>query len=565
MHCASCSQRVQRSLRAVPAVASAAVNLATERAYVTFDPTSTSADDLCDAVAAAGYSAQPAPTEPSVAGGPVDRDGWWWRALVSWPLALAALLVALLAQEDATSGWTVLLLAVIVADRRRVALPALEPPVVASRCDEHGHAHHPRDARRAGRERRRGDRPRRAPSPPGRVRCFRRPAARRDGAADHLGSGHGPGHRGAGASAGGTGRCTPWSSLRPPSARLIVAESSGEGGDRIVAPEAVPVGARIRVLPGETVPLDGEVVQGWSAIDESMLTGEALPVEHGPGSVVTGGTRNGAGVLVVSVQAVAAESVLARLQRVVDDALGQKATLERLADRISAVFVPAVLAVSAATFLGWWLLASNLGTAVLSAIAVLLVACPCAMGLATPVAMMVGCGRASALGILIRNVDALERLAHVDTVAFDKTGTLTMGIATVVAVAPAKGFVREDVLGLAAPVEADIEHPIARAICAAHGPSQRATDVAILPGAGVAGRVGGRNVRVVRAHGDALPSELARGRRGIPGKGRDGRRRGPRRSHRRPARHLRTLAAGGGEHHRPVARRRGAHRHLERR
>jgi cation-transporting P-type ATPase A/B len=192
----------------------------------------------------------------------------------------------------------------------------------------------------------------------------------------------------------------------------------------------------------------------------------------------------------------------------VDDAISQKAPLERLADRVSAVFVPAVLLLAAVTFLGWWLLGSNLGTAVLSAIAVLLVACPCAMGLATPVAMMVGCGRASALGILIRNADALERLAGVDTVAFDKTGTLTMGIATVVAVAPAEGLSTEEVLELAAAVEADIEHPIAKAVCAAHPPGQQATDVAILPGLGVAGRVGDRAVRVVRAPDDPLPPVL---------------------------------------------------------
>jgi heavy metal translocating P-type ATPase len=239
-----------------------------------------------------------------------------------------------------------------------------------------------------------------------------------------------------------------------------------------------------------------------------MLTGEPMPVEHGPGSLVTGGTRNGAGVLVVEVRALAAESVLARLQHVVDEALSQKAPLERLADRISSVFVPVVLLVAGATFLGWWVLGSNLGTAVLSAIAVLLVACPCAMGLATPVAMMVGCGRASALGILIRSGDALERLAAVDTVAFDKTGTLTMGIATVVAVEPASGHSSEEVLDLSSAVEADIEHPIGKAICAAHPPRLVAADVALLPGMGVAGRVDDRPVRVVRAHELPLSAEL---------------------------------------------------------
>jgi heavy metal translocating P-type ATPase len=507
MHCASCAQRVQRSLRAVPAVASAAVNLATERAYVTFDPTATSADELCEAVAAGGYEATPAPAQRTVAEEPADREGWWWRALVSWPLALAALLVALLGPEDAASGWIVLLLAVAV--QVVGGWPFLRSSV---RLLRHG-----------------------ATSMDtlitlGTLAALAVSAVEAialGGRHVHLGGSGAFAARLHGAMAPliiavlATGRAIEARAraraaralhfllaLRPPTARLIDPEGVGDRADQLVAPEAVPVGALVRVLPGETIPLDGEVAHGWSAVDESMLTGEPLPAEHGPGSVVTGGTRNGAGVLVVEVQAVAAESVLARLQRVVDDAISQKAPLERLADRVSAVFVPAVLLLAAATFLGWWLLGSNLGTAVLSAIAVLLVACPCAMGLATPVAMMVGCGRASALGILIRNADALERLAGVDTVAFDKTGTLTMGIATVVAVAPADDCSSGEVLGLAAAVEADIEHPIAKAVCAAHPPGLRATDVVLLPGLGVAGRVGDRAVRVVRAADDPLPSVL---------------------------------------------------------
>ncbi len=179
--------------------------------------------------------------------------------------------------------------------------------------------------------------------------------------------------------------------LRPPTARVVTGPDDDRG--ELVAPESVPVGALIRVRAGETVPLDGEVVAGWSAVDESMLTGEALPVEHGPGGEVTGGTRNGSGVLVVRVATVAAESVLARLQRLVDQAQRDKAPLQQVADRVSGVFVPVILAASVVTFLVWWLAAGDFGKAVLSAVALLLVACPCAMGLATPVAMMVGCGR----------------------------------------------------------------------------------------------------------------------------------------------------------------------------
>jgi len=239
-----------------------------------------------------------------------------------------------------------------------------------------------------------------------------------------------------------------------------------------------------------------------------MLTGEPLPVDRGPGDPVTGGTRNGEGALVLRVDAVAAESVLAHLQRLVDDAQRDKAPLQRLADRISSVFVPAVLAAAALTFLAWWLVVGNAGQAVLSGLAVLLVACPCAMGLAAPVAMMVGCGRAAALGIFIRNGDVLERLAKVDAVVFDKTGTLTERHAVVTAVTAVPGTTADDVLVMAAAVEAESEHPIASAVTRAAMTSAQpvapASAVRSLPGVGVTGMVGVHTVRV----GRMLPAEL---------------------------------------------------------
>ena len=170
--------------------------------------------------------------------------------------------------------------------------------------------------------------------------------------------------------------------LRPPTARVVSGPDDEEG--RLVPPESVPVGALVRVRPNEAIPLDGVVVRGWSAVDESMLTGEPMPVDHGPNSRVTGGTRNGAGALVVRVETVAAESVLSSMQRLVEEAQRDKPPLQKLADRISGVFVPAVLIVATMTFLSWWLLDGNFGIAVLSGVAVLVVACPCAMGLATP-------------------------------------------------------------------------------------------------------------------------------------------------------------------------------------
>jgi heavy metal translocating P-type ATPase len=301
-------------------------------------------------------------------------------------------------------------------------------------------------------------------------------------------------------------------SLRPPTAR-VVAVPDDEVGE-LVAPESVPLRALVRVRPGEAVPLDGTVVAGWSPVDESMLTGEPLPVDRGPGSKVTGGTRNGSGTLVVRVEAVAAESVLARLQRLVEDAQRDKAPLQRIADRISSVFVPAVLVGAVVTFMAWWLVVGNSGKAVLSALAVLLVACPCAMGLAAPVAMMVGSGRAASLGIFIRSGDALERLAKVDGVVFDKTGTLTERHAEVTMVAAVPGLSSEEVTALAAAVESESDHPIALAIMAAAGggvpgAAIRGTDVRSLPGVGVAGTVDGHRVEVSRLFPDALPASIS--------------------------------------------------------
>ncbi len=285
---------------------------------------------------------------------------------------------------------------------------------------------------------------------------------------------------------------------------------SDVGDDRgeLVAPESVPVGALVRVRPSETIPLDGTVVDGWSAVDESMLTGEPLPVDRGPDSQVTGGTRNGSGTLVVRVESVAAESVLARLQRLVEEAQRDKAPLQRVADRISSVFVPVVLAGAVLTFFAWWVVGGDVGKAVLSGVAVLLVACPSAMGLAAPVAMMVGTGRASALGIFMRSGDALERLARVDTVVFDKTGTLTERHAVVTFVAAVPAFSEDDILSLAAAVEAESDHPIALAILAVGRANEPARDVKVIPGVGVTGTVGDQQISVSRLVESALPASL---------------------------------------------------------
>jgi len=511
MHCSACATRIQKTLGRLPAVASASVNLATTRAFVSYDPARLDTDQICSAVSAVGYSAAPV-----VADRPerrdTDPDHWVRRAAISWPLALAALAVALAAPESAAAGWTVLLLAVVVElaggwpflrDAARLlrhgatsmdtlialgTLAALAVSAVEAIALGGRHLHL------------------------GGSGAF---AARLHGVMAPLivailVSGRAVEAR---ARARASRAMHSLLSLRPPAARVVTDLDDDRG--ELVAPESVPVGALVRVRPGEALPLDGTVVSGWSAVDESMLTGEPLPVDRGPDSTVTGGTRNGEGALVVRVGTVAAESVLARLQRLVDEAQRDKAPLQRLADRISAVFVPAVLAGSALTFLAWWLVVGNAGQAVLSALAVLLVACPCAMGLAAPVAMMVGCGRAAALGIFLRNGDVLERLAKVDGVAFDKTGTLTERHAVVTLVAASPGTTWEEVLALAAAVEAESEHPIASAINVAAGPAGRppvsAEAVRSLPGVGVVGTVGGRSVQVRRMIPGELPPPLRSG------------------------------------------------------
>ena len=510
MHCSACATRIQRSLNKLPAVASASVNLATHRAFVSYDPELVNDDDLCAAVTAVGYAAEPV-VEDVAAAVVTDPDHWMRRLVISWPLALAALAVALFAPETARASWIVLVLAIAVEigggwpflrNAARLArhgatnmdtlialgtLAALAVTLVEAVALGGRHVHLGGSGEFAARLH--GVM---APVIVAILVTGRAVEARVRGRA--------------------SAALHSLLSLRPPTARVVRA-ATDEG--ELVAPETVPVGALIKVLPGEALPLDGVVVSGASAIDESMLTGEPLPVDRSPGDQVTGGTRNGSGVLVVRVSAVAAESVLARLQRLVDEAQRDKAPLQRIADRISAVFVPAVILGAIVTFVAWWALVGNFGKAVLSALAVLLVACPCAMGLAAPVAMMVGCGRASALGIFVRSGDALERLARVDWVAIDKTGTLTERFAEVTDVAAVAGGDTGALLALAAAVESGSDHPIATAVRNAAGrqddrfPVPQATDVHALAGIGVSGAVEGNLIEVGRVVPEGLDPVLA--------------------------------------------------------
>ena len=252
--------------------------------------------------------------------------------------------------------------------------------------------------------------------------------------------------------------------LAPRTARVIRG-----GADVDVPTSEVQVDDLLRIRPGERIPVDGAVVDGVSTVDESMLTGESMPVEKTTGTPVFAGTVNVLGSFVFRATRVGAATTLARIVRLVEEAQGSRAPIQRLADRVAAVFVPIVLVIAAATFVAWWLFgpAPSVLYALTNAVAVLVIACPCAMGLATPTAIMVGTGRGAELGVLIKSATALETLHRVDTVVFDKTGTLTVGRPVVTDVAALPPATEDDVLAIAAAAEQGSEHPIGAAIVAA--------------------------------------------------------------------------------------------------
>jgi cation-transporting ATPase V len=272
------------------------------------------------------------------------------------------------------------------------------------------------------------------------------------------------------------------------------------GDQEVMVPmDQVVVGDLLRVRPGEKVPTDGEVVAGASAIDEAMLTGESVPVEKAVGDSVTGATVNTSGVLTVRATRVGAETALAQIVRLVEDAQVSKGHIQRLADRVAGVFVPVVIAIGLATFAGWTLLAGDPQGGLVAAVAVLIIACPCALGLATPVAIMVGTGRGAELGVLIKGVEVLERTRRITTVVFDKTGTLTRGEMTLTDTVPAAGQHQDELLARAGAVEADSEHPIGRAIASARqraGALSRVSGFQALAGRGARADMDGTTVWV---------------------------------------------------------------------
>ena len=525
MTCASCVGRVERALRRVPGVESASVNLATERAEVVGGaaPRAAWLAALLAAVHAAGYEAKDATPAPGVApAGPAPLAS-------GWPVALAALLSAPLLLP--------MLAGPFMADPHGAMLGgwwqwALATPVqfwLGARFYRAGFM-----ALRAG------------SANMDLLVALGTSAAYGLSVVQWLRGGvHGmPAHLyfesaavvitlvlfgkwlEARAKRQTTDAIRALNALRPATARVR------RGGTEVDVPSAeLAVGDVLVVRPGERVPADGVVLEGASHLDESLLTGESRPLARHAGDAVTGGAINGEGLLLVCTTAVGAESALARIVRLVESAQAGKAPIQRLVDRVSAVFVPVVLGLALATLLGWGLAGGDWSVALINAVSVLVIACPCALGLATPAAIMVGTGAAARLGILIKDAQALELAHSLKTVAFDKTGTLTEGRPTLLADEPAadSGLTRGQLIALAAGLQAGSEHPLARAVLAAadaavgdpsaapapaasasasaSGESARSVAVALasiepaqhiraLPGRGIAGRIGGRELQL---------------------------------------------------------------------
>ena len=278
--------------------------------------------------------------------------------------------------------------------------------------------------------------------------------------------------------------------LRPATARVRV-----DGVDRDVPIESIRLDDRVVIRPGERVPVDGEITEGHSQIDESMLTGESMPVDKQVGDKVTGGAINAHGLLIARTTAVGAETTLARIIRLVENAQAAKAPIQRLVDKVSAVFVPVVMGIALVTFVAWWAANGNAEQAILNAVAVLVIACPCALGLATPTAIMAGTGVAARHGILIKDAEALELAHKVGTVVFDKTGTLTDGTPHLTDTLAADGNTRQDLLAIAAGLQTGSAHPLAHAVLeeakAADLPARPASELQTLPGRGISGHVDG--------------------------------------------------------------------------
>lgn len=485
MTCASCVSRVEKALLKVPGVASAEVNLATETAEVAFSGENAGAGALEAAVARAGYTARALREEAAPR---QQEEGGGWRvaaaALLSAPLLLPMLAMPF-GLDWALPGWLQLALAApvqfwlgarfYVSGWKAVLARAGNMDLLVALGTSAGFG----------------------------LSAWQ--------LARH--SGHGMPHLYFEASAvvitlvllgkwlearakrQTTAAIRALNALRPETARV-----RRDGRDVDMPAAGVRPGDLVVVRPGERIPVDGVVTEGASHVDESLITGESLPAARQPGDRVTGGSVNAEGLLVVRTTAVGAESSLARIVRLVESAQGKKAPVQRLVDKVSAIFVPVVVAIAGVVLLAWGIGTADWEAAILHAASVLVIACPCALGLATPAAIMAGTGAAARNGILIRDAEALELAQGIGVVAFDKTGTLTEGRPTLTDAIAAPGVERERLLALAAAVQAGSEHTLARAVAQAakdegvHVPA--ASEARAVPGRGMAATVNGTALRL---------------------------------------------------------------------
>ncbi|MEV4387058.1 heavy metal translocating P-type ATPase [Micromonospora sp. NPDC049580] len=515
MTCAACAARIEKKLNRMDGV-SATVNYATEKATVRYVD-SVTPDDLIDTVQKTGYTAAlPAPPTTEQ---PVDplrgpRTRLWVSAALSVPVVLLAMVPPW--QFDYWQWLSLTLAAPVVVwgglpfhraawTNLRHGAATMDTLVSLGTLAAFGWSLWALFLGDAGM--------------PGMTHPFRFAITRTDGAGNIYLE----------AAAGVTvfilaGRYFEARSKRTAGAALRALLELGardvavlrDGVETRIPVDRLVVGDRFVVRPGEKIATDGVVDEGTSAVDASMLTGESVPVEVGPGDGVVGATINAGGRLVVTATRVGADTQLARMADLVEQAQSGKAAVQRLADRISGVFVPIVITLAVGT-LGWWLgTGAGPTTAFTAAVAVLIIACPCALGLATPTALLVGTGRGAQLGVLIKGPEVLESTRRVDTVVLDKTGTVTTGRMTLVDVVPASGEDRAELLRLAGAVEAASEHPIARAVAAGAaeaGALPPVTGFANLEGLGVTGTVDGRTVlvgrlRLLRERGVDVPPEV---------------------------------------------------------
>ena len=488
MTCASCAGRVEKALRKVEGVRDASVNLTTETAAVVAP--GVPAERLLQAVEQAGYHARlhaEAAPPMSAGGGSRETRHLWLAVLLSLPLAAPMLLMPF-GVHWALPGWAQWLLATPVqfwlgARFYRAGFAALragsgnmDQLVALGTSAAYGLSVYHLLAPVAGHH-----------APP---LYFESSAV----VVTLILLGKWLEAR---AKRQATDAIRALQALRPATARVLRA-----GSEASVPIAEVAVGDEVVVLPGERIPVDGVVLDGRSHSDESLLSGESLPVPKAPGDTVTGGAVNGEGRLRLRTAAVGAETALARIVRLVEDAQAKKAPIQRIVDRVSAVFVPTVIGIALATLLGWGLLQGDWTRALLNAVAVLVIACPCALGLATPAAVMAGTGVAARAGILVKDVEALETTRHLRTVAFDKTGTLTVGKPALVRLQALDGN-EAGLLAVAAGLQQGSEHPLAKAVLdAARERSIAAagiTDITAAAGRGVQGRLGAAQVALGHA------------------------------------------------------------------